>query len=98
MIYQRQSIKQKGCFKKWGEEDDMTQTKSQRLKCPKCGHLQETVVWTSLDVSLDPKLREKLFNDEINVFVCDKCENKALINVALLYHDMHRQYCVQYFP
>jgi len=49
-------------------------------------------------VTLEPDLRKKLFNGEINVFVCQKCENKALINVSLLYHDMDRQYCVQYFP
>ena len=75
----------------------MTQMESHKLNCPKCGHLQDTVVWTSLNVSLDPNLREKLFNGEINVFVCQKCGNRALINIVLLYHDMHRQYCVQYY-
>lgn len=76
----------------------MTQMESHKLNCPKCGHLQDTVVWTSLNVSLDPNLREKLFNGEINVFICEKCGNRAVINTALLYHDMDRQYCVQYYP
>jgi hypothetical protein len=48
----------------------MTEMESHKLNCPKCGHLQDTVVWTSLNVSLDPDLREKLFNGEINVFIC----------------------------
>jgi hypothetical protein len=47
---------------------------------------------------LDPDLREKLFNGEINVFVCQECGDKAFINTSLLYHDMERQYCVQYYP
>jgi hypothetical protein len=71
---------------------------SHKLNCPNCGHLQDNVVWTSLNVSLDPNLREKLFNGEIDVLVCRKCGNRAFVNVALLYHDMHRQYCVQYYP
>lgn len=76
----------------------MTQMDSHKVNCPQCGHLQEAVAWRSLNVSLDPNLKEKLFNGEINVFVCQKCENKALINVSLLYHDMDRKYCVQYYP
>ena len=76
----------------------MTQIKSHKFNCPNCGHLQDNVVWTSLNVSLDPNLRERQFNGEINVFVCKACGNEALIGVALLYHDMKRKYCVQYYP
>ena len=76
----------------------MTQMESHNLNSPKCGHVQDAVVWTSLNVSLDPNLREKLFNGEINIFVCQECGNRALVNVGLLYHDMHRQYCVWYYP
>jgi hypothetical protein len=79
-------------------EEKMTEMKSHKLNCPKCGHLQDTVVWSSLNVSLDPNLREKLFNREINVFICQECGNRALINVALLYHDIKRRYCVWYYP
>ena len=76
----------------------MTKMESHKLDCPKCGHLQDTCVWRTLNVTLSPDLREKLFNNEINVFACEKCGNKTLINVALLYHDMDRKYCVQYYP
>jgi hypothetical protein len=76
----------------------MTQMESHKLNCPKCGRVQDAVVWTSLNVSLDPNLREQLFNGEINIFVCQECGNRALVNVGLLYHDMHREYCVWYYP
>lgn len=68
------------------------------LACPKCGHKQETEVWQSVNVSLDPKLREKLLRGEINVFKCRSCQNSALIETPLLYNDMSRRYCVQYYP
>lgn len=69
-----------------------------KLACPKCGQEQETVVWNSVNVSLDPELRQKLFDAQINRFTCESCKNTAFIDEPLLYHDMNKQYCVQYYP
>jgi hypothetical protein len=49
-------------------------------------------------VDLDPDLRKKLFDGEINLFECEKCEYKAYIPISLMYHDMGRQFAVQYYP
>jgi len=56
------------------------------------------VVWQSINVTLDQGLRTKLFEGEINVFKCDVCGEKASVGVPLLYHDMVREFCVQYYP
>jgi hypothetical protein len=72
--------------------------KIHELTCPQCGNTQEVTVWDSLNVSIDPELRNRLFNADINIFKCESCDNKAIINVPLLYLDMNRQYCVQYYP
>ncbi len=76
----------------------MTKIDSQTIKCPECGNSQDVVLCDSLNVDLNPDIREKLFSGEINVFKCNSCEFEAFINKPLLYHDMTRQYCVQYFP
>ena len=76
----------------------MSRATSHEIECPECGHKQETHVWHSVNVSLDPELKEQLFNGKINLFACSECEQKSLINVPLLYHDMHNQFCIQYFP
>jgi hypothetical protein len=68
------------------------------LACPQCGNTQEVEVRDSLNVSIDPNLRNRLFNADINIFKCESCNHKAIISVPLLYHDMNRQYCVQYYP
>lgn len=68
------------------------------LQCPHCGHKQETMVWDSINVSLDPELKTKLYAAEINLFECEKCQKKTFINAPLLYHDMGMQFCVQYYP
>jgi len=76
----------------------MSMESRESIKCPKCGSDQEVIVWSSLNVTLDPELRARLFNGEINMFKCSKCRNKAFLNAPLLYHDMDRKFTVQYYP
>jgi hypothetical protein len=76
----------------------MSQVHTYSMTCPHCGHDQQVEVWNALNISVNPELRYKLFNAEINVFVCEICDHKALINVPLLYHDVQRRYGVQYYP
>jgi CpXC protein len=68
------------------------------LECPHCGNKQETKVWHSVNVKLDPELKRTLFDAQINLFSCEKCGKKTFINAPLLYHDMTQQFCVQYYP
>src|ERR1039458_4857917 len=68
------------------------------LECPHCGNKQETKVWHSVNVKLDPELKRKLFDAQINMFSCEKCGKKTFINAPLLYHDMTQQFFVQYYP
>jgi len=68
------------------------------VKCPECGVEQIVQIWNSLNVSLNPHEKSKLFDGEINLFVCESCGHKAYIPVSFLYHDMDRKFCVQYFP
>jgi len=68
------------------------------VKCPECGVEQTVRIWNSLNVSLNPHEKNKLYDGEINLFVCESCGHKAYIPVSFLYHDMERKFCVQYFP
>lgn len=56
------------------------------------------MLWDSLNVNVDSDLKEKLFGGEVNVFKCASCEYEAFVNRPLLYNDMVRKYCVQYYP
>lgn len=76
----------------------MSKTTPHNLQCPHCGNKQENMVWDSLNVTLDPDLKKKLYAAEINLFECKKCGKKTFINAPLLYHDMTQQFCVQYYP
>ena len=49
-------------------------------------------------MSLDPELRERLFDGEINLFQCDECGFEAYLPKSLLYHEMKRKFFVHYHP
>jgi RNA polymerase subunit RPABC4/transcription elongation factor Spt4 len=70
----------------------------ENIPCPNCQQVQEATVWQSLNVSIDPEEKQKLFAGEINTFKCGKCEYTELIDVPFDYHDMGLKFYVRYIP
>ncbi len=70
----------------------------EEISCPKCKHKQKMKIWQSLNVTDNTTLRERLFNAEINVFKCESCGSGAFLAVPLLYNDVERKFCVQFYP
>jgi hypothetical protein len=48
-------------------------------------------VWNSINVTLDPSLRDRLIDGSLSRFVCGRCGAEAEVNHDLLYHDMERR-------
>lgn len=69
---------------------------TQEITCPECGNLQSSTIWTTVNVTLEPGMREATLHSRLNVFCCDKCEHMASLDVSVLYHDMTRKYAIQY--
>lgn len=76
----------------------MTMLTVREIECPECHLKQEVEIWESVNVSLDPNLKRKLFEGHINFLKCQKCAHEFPIDVPLLYHDMEKQFLVQYIP
>ena len=76
----------------------MSDRQEEELKCPECGHAQMTVYYQSINVNFNPELKEELFKGRLNLFECEECGHKALIDLMFLYHDMEKMFCVQYYP
>ena len=76
----------------------MSKQSQHEIECPECGKAQIVSVWDSVNVTLDPSLRDRLFKGEINQFKCDDCDFMSFINMDFLYHDMERKFAVQYYP
>ncbi len=67
-------------------------------KCPACGEETQVTVWRSINVAQDPEAKEMLLAGSVNVFRCPKCGYESLLDIDLLYHDMEKRFCVQYYP
>lgn len=65
----------------------MAQTNTYSIRCPKCGAQQDELLYDSLDVGLEPDLRRRLLENQINKVTCHACGHEFRIDKNLLYHD-----------
>ena len=76
----------------------MSKITSQSFTCPKCKYEGKFIMYDSVNVTLDPELREKVLSGEIFDWTCPKCGDKYNIRHDLLYHDMDKEFQVYYSP
>ncbi len=58
------------------------------LNCPFCGTAQEVNLYDSVNVSVDPELKDAVLEQTINTFNCFNCSKNVSVHKNLLYHDM----------
>lgn len=65
------------------------------IKCPECGRENEYKYWDSINVSLDPELKESVLDGSIFEY---KCTCGYMINLThqFLYHDMKKKFMIQF--
>lgn len=66
----------------------MSQSRFEDIECPHCHAKGKFEVWDSINVDLNPKLREQLFNEELFMFHCPSCGQVIGIPFSTIYHDM----------
>jgi hypothetical protein len=76
----------------------MSSTDKIKASCPRCSQEQEVIIWKSLNVQLSPESKQDLFDNHINILICNNCGFKSPLNVTLLYHDMEKMFCAFYIP
>lgn len=55
--------------------------------CPECGHEQVLHIIPSVNVTLDPEMREKVLTGEIFLFTCEKCGFSGFAGYPFIYED-----------
>lgn len=70
----------------------MSQLRKETIECPHCHKEGEFDLWTSVNVDLDPELREKIFSDELFLYHCPHCGEVTGIPAGTLYHDMEHKF------
>jgi len=76
----------------------MSKITSGTINCPQCQHSQIVDVYASINVKLDPELRELFLEQGINIFKCEKCGLEQPISTDLMYHDMEKGFIVYILP
>lgn len=64
--------------------------------CPQCGATMEFYHYASINVTIEPDLRERVLDDTINSQTCSNCGSVTRFVGDLLYHDMSRLFMVKF--
>lgn len=69
-----------------------------QLTCPACGTNFRTGIYTIIDVTQQPELKQLLLGGQLNLAVCPNCGAASMLGAPLVYHDADKQLCLVYFP
>lgn len=72
----------------------MSQVRKEVIECPHCHKEGEYSYWSSVNVDLDPELREKIFNEDLFMYKCPHCGQETGIPAGTLYHDMTHHFMI----
>lgn len=72
----------------------MSLGEEQPISCSRCRQEQPFTVWSSVNVTEDPKLKDQLLTHELTTFRCSRCGHEAHVAFDLLYHDMDKRLAI----
>ncbi len=63
-----------------------------------CGNELEAWVYESVNVTLDPKLKNLVFSPKFNLVECAHCGQKSDADIRFIYHDMDKKFWIYVYP
>lgn len=72
----------------------MCAPEKRQAACPKCSHPQSVEIWTSLNATLQPELREQVLSGSIFTLTCERCSAETTLEMPLLYTDPERGFMI----
>ena len=74
----------------------MSRNHIESVTCPGCGKEADFTVWDSVNITLDPDLREKVLTGDLFKFTCPECGHTTIVNYPVLYHDMENKIMIYF--
>lgn len=74
----------------------MSSFTEEKITCPNCHKESSFTIFQSVNVDLDPKLKEKVFDGSLFKWTCPECGNTYNVPYTFLYHDMTNNFMVQF--
>ena len=75
----------------------MSLQRPENITCPNCNK-KTTIIYDSLNITLDPEKKEKLLNGELFQRECPHCHESFPLDFGFLYHDMEKHLKIHYCP
>ncbi|GEM_PF-717011 len=72
----------------------MSRSHEEPIRCASCNAQQNFTVWESINVTVDPDLKQSLLNGDLTTFRCSRCGNETHVIYNCLYHDMDNSLAV----
>ena len=66
--------------------------------CPMCGELSKAIAYTSVNVTVNPELREQVLDGSPFAWQCPSCGYSARLTYPVLYNDMKNRFMVYLIP
>ncbi len=66
------------------------------LTCNLCRARQTVTVWETVNVMLDPEMKDVVLEQRVNMFACEGCGEPLFVDINFLYNDMEKRFCVRY--
>lgn len=76
----------------------MSECSKKQVSCPRCHYDSPMTVWNSINVDLDPELKEKLLDGELYHWKCEVCGLEIEVPFGTLYHDMEHKFMLFFSP
>lgn len=67
----------------------MAQSSKEKIKCPKCGNIQDITVYRSINSITDEKEIAMIKSNHLFEVYCEECEEKIPLLYNCLYHDIN---------
>lgn len=76
----------------------MSKSEIAKYTCPNCFKVSDVKAWKSVNVDIDPELKQKVLNGSIFNFQCPSCHVYKKFFYTFLYHDMTRKFMIYLKP
>lgn len=67
----------------------------EKITCPNCGTTDSVTIYSSVNVTQHPELKEAVLTGELFIFTCPNCGAQTRLDYDVLYHDMEKQIMIQ---
>jgi len=76
----------------------MSSFRNETITCPSCNHEAPFRVWDSVNVTLDPDMKEQFLSGQLFHWICPECGQRCYAPYLVLYHDMDNQIMTWFDP